>query len=86
MTAAFGQMVAVLARPPKTAPVRDGSRPRNGKTALLRTSLESGPKRAGELARIAELSGTGLVYGLLKHDITQGRVSLQDGLYSLVKQ
>ncbi len=86
MSSAFGQMVAVLATPPKPAPVRDGSRPRNGKTALMRDSLTAGPKTAAQLAKIADISATGLVYGLLKHDIYQERVVLQDGVYSLVKQ
>lgn len=81
----FAQMADVLvahrAAPALTVSCQASINRCNGKTKALRMALEQGCFSAQELARIASLRNSGLVYALLKVDMQKGLVVLEDGIY-----
>ncbi len=57
----------------------------NGKTEALRHALAHGAFTAKDLAQVAGLANSGLVYALLKVDISKGLVAHTDGVYRRVQ-
>jgi uncharacterized ferritin-like protein (DUF455 family) len=53
----------------------------NGKTEALRHALAHGAFNAKDLAQMAGLANSGLVYALLKVDISKGLIVHTDGVY-----
>lgn len=90
MSSPFAMMAGVLTSlqpvPAAFHVDRSGINRCNGKTEALRMALDQGSFTALELASIASLPNSGLVYALLKSDINKGRVELVEGLYRRVVQ
>lgn len=69
-----------LTNPPQEHDPEDDAR--GSKTARMRRELQqNGGALAKHLAKVAGLSSSALVGGLLKHDIQQGRVQFKEGRY-----
>lgn len=76
----FLSMASILAAAEPTAPKRRINTP-NGKTNVLRNAICPAGNTARELANIAKLPKTSLVWSLLKGDIDKGLIEIRDGLY-----